>query len=84
MRQGALAGIVGGQFGYSSVGPGESGLCGTPNIIFQGRAYQTILNNDDNSKRRHSNTVNKRMAMLRYTHWTVYWEQTGITQPQPL
>jgi hypothetical protein len=42
MRQGALAGIAGGQFGYRSVGPGESTYAGTPNIIFQGRAYQVI------------------------------------------
>jgi hypothetical protein len=42
LRQGALAGIAGGQFGYRSVGPGESTYAGTPNIIFQGRAYQVI------------------------------------------
>ena len=41
-RQGALAGIAGGQYGYRSVGPGESTYAGTPSIIFQGRAYQTI------------------------------------------
>jgi hypothetical protein len=42
LRQGALAGIAGGQLGYRSVGPGESTYAGTPNIIFQGRAYQVI------------------------------------------
>ncbi len=41
-RQGALAGIAGGQYGIRSVGPGESAYAGTPNIIFQGRAYQTV------------------------------------------
>jgi hypothetical protein len=42
LRQGALAGIAGGQYGYRSVGPGESTYAGTPSIIFQGRAYQVI------------------------------------------
>jgi hypothetical protein len=42
LRQGALAGIAGGQYGTRSVGPGESTYAGTPSIIFQGRAYQVI------------------------------------------
>jgi hypothetical protein len=40
-RQGALGGIVGGAYGYRSLGPGEGGYAGTPDIIFQGRCYQT-------------------------------------------
>jgi hypothetical protein len=41
-RQGALAGIIGGQFGYRSYGPGEGTYAGTPSIIFQGRCYQSL------------------------------------------
>jgi outer membrane protein assembly factor BamB len=82
MRQGALAGIVGGQFGYSSVGPGESAYAGTPNIIFQGRAYQTIT-------KPMTTTVNGVTVTQSTNVWQcydirtgqVYWEQTGITQP---
>ncbi|MGE5187685.1 MAG: PQQ-binding-like beta-propeller repeat protein [Betaproteobacteria bacterium] len=82
MRQGALAGIVGGQFGYSSVGPGESTYAGTPNIIFQGRAYQTIT-------KPMTTTVNGVTVTQSTNVWQcydirtgqVYWEQTGITQP---
>ena len=82
MRQGALAGIVGGQFGYSSVGPGEATYAGTPNIIFQGRAYQAI--NKPMTTTYNGVTVTQTMST-----WTccdirtgeVYWEQTGITQP---
>ncbi len=81
-RQGALAGIAGGQFGYRSVGPGESAYAGTPSIIFQGRAYQAI--NKPMTK-----TVNDVTVTQTTSTWTcydirtgqVYWEQTGITQP---
>jgi hypothetical protein len=41
-RRGALGGIVGGQYGYRSLGPGEGTYAGTPAIIFQGMCYQTI------------------------------------------
>lgn len=41
-RQGALGGIVGGQYGYRSLGPGEGSYAGTPEIIFQGRCYDTV------------------------------------------
>jgi hypothetical protein len=82
MRQGALAGIAGGQFGYSSVGPGEGAYAGTPNIIFQGRAYQTIT-------KPAATTVNGITYSQAVSVWQcydirtgqVYWEQTGITQP---
>jgi hypothetical protein len=81
MRQGALAGIAGGQFGYRSVGPGESTYAGTPNIIFQGRAYQTI-------SKPMTVTVNGNTVTQTTNVWQcydirsgeVYWEQTGITQ----
>ena len=81
MRQGALAGIAGGQFGYRSVGPGESTYAGTPNIIFQGRAYQSIT-------KPMTTTVNGVTVTQTTNAWTcydirtgeIYWEQTGITQ----
>lgn len=81
-RQGALAGIAGGQFGYRSVGPGESTYAGTPSIIFQGRAYQAI-------NKPMTTTVNGVTVTQTTSTWTcydirtgkVYWEQTGITQP---
>jgi hypothetical protein len=37
-RQGAISGLIGGDSGYISFNTGG----GTPNIIFQGRAYQTV------------------------------------------
>jgi len=80
--QGALAGIAGGQFGYSSVGPGESTYAGTPNIIFQGRGYQTI-------SKPMTTTYNGVTVTQAINVWQcydirtgkIYWEQTGITQP---
>ena len=81
-RQGAFAGIAGGQFGYRSVGPGESAYAGTPNIIFEGRGYQTI-------SKPMTMTVNGSIVTETTNVWQcydirtgeVYWEQTGITQP---
>ncbi len=73
-RQGALAGIAGGQYGYRSVGPGESAYAGTPSIIFQGRAYQSV-----------SKILNgvAQSVLQCYDIRTgeIYWEQAGITQP---
>ena len=82
MRQGALAGITGGQFGYRSIGPGEGAYAGTPSIIFQGRAYQTIT-------KPMLTIVNGSVVSQPVSVWQcydirtgeVYWEQTGITQP---
>jgi hypothetical protein len=82
MRQGALAGIIGGQFGYSSIGPGEGAYAGTPTIIFQGRAYQTIT-------KPMTITLNGVTVTQPTSVWQcydirtgqIYWEQTGITQP---
>ncbi len=81
-RQGALAGIAGGQYGIRSMGPGEGTYAGTPNIIFQGRAYQTI-------NKPMERTVNGSTVIETTSVWQsydirtgqVYWEQTGITQP---
>jgi hypothetical protein len=72
-RQGAFAGIAGGQYGYRSVGPGESAYAGTPAIIFQGRAYQTV-----------SKAINgvAQNVLQCYDIRTgeIYWEQVGIAQ----
>ncbi len=81
-RQGALAGIAGGQYGYRSVGPGESAYAGTPSIIFQGRGYQSVT-------KPASITVNGSTVVQGTSVWQCYdirtgeifWEQTGITQP---
>jgi outer membrane protein assembly factor BamB len=80
--QGALAGIAGGQFGQRSVGPGEATYAGTPNIIFQGRGYQTI-------RKPMPMTVGGNTVIETTNVWQCYdirtgkihWEQTGITQP---
>ncbi|MEM2098472.1 MAG: PQQ-binding-like beta-propeller repeat protein [Candidatus Bathyarchaeia archaeon] len=81
-RQGALAGIAGGQYGYRSMGSGEGTYAGTPNIIFQGRAYQTVT-------KPMPMTVNGSTVVEATSVWQcydirtgeIYWEQTGITQP---
>ena len=81
-RQGALAGIAGGQFGYRSVGAGEGAYAGTPSIIFQGRAYQTI--NKPMNTIINGSVVNQPVNVWQcYDIRTgeIYWEQTGITQP---
>ncbi len=41
-RLGALSGIIGGDFGPTLVGSGEGNYAGNPNIIFQGRCYQSV------------------------------------------
>jgi hypothetical protein len=85
LREGALGGVVGGQYGDRSVGPGESAYSGTPSIIFQGRGYQTISKPEPT-------TVNGTTVLETTNVWQcydirtgqVYWEQTGITQPPTL
>ena len=82
LRQGALAGISGGQYGQRSNGPGESAYSGTPSIIFQGRGYQTI-------SKPVTETINGSSVVETASVWQcydirtgqIYWEQTGITQP---
>ncbi len=72
-RQGALAGIAGGQYGYRSVGPGESAYAGTPAIIFQGRAYQTVAKAIDGVAQNVLQCYDIRTG-------EIYWEQVGIAQ----
>lgn len=81
LREGALAGIMGGQYGINSVGPGESAYTGTPTIAFQGRCYQTIT-------KPMLITVNGTTQTEPISVWQcydlrtgkIYWEQTGIAQ----
>ncbi|HLN46124.1 MAG TPA: PQQ-binding-like beta-propeller repeat protein [Candidatus Sulfotelmatobacter sp.] len=81
-RQGALGGIIGGQFGTMILGSGEGTYSGTPSIIFQGRAYQTIT-------KPMSATVNGSLQSVATTVFEcydirtgeVYWDLTGITAP---
>ncbi len=81
-RQGALGGIIGGQYGYVSVGAGEGAYAGTPTIIFQGRGYQSV--NKPATTTYNGVTVTETVSV-----WQCYdirtgkilWEQTGITQP---
>ena len=82
LQQGGLVGIAGGQYGYRSIGSGETAYSGTPNIIFQGRAYQTIT-------RPEPVTINGSDVIEATSVWECYdirtgqvlWYQTGITQP---
>jgi hypothetical protein len=72
MRQGALAGISGGQFGYRSIGAGEGTYAGTPTIIFQGRCYQTITKVIDGTPTSVWECYDLRTG-------EVYWDITGIS-----
>ena len=81
-RQGALSGIAGGQYGIRSIGSGEGSFSGTANIVFQGRAYQSV-------NKPMTITVNGSTVVETTSVWQCYdirtgqifWEQTGITQP---
>ena len=46
-RQGAIAGIMGGEMGAKFYGSGEGTYAGTPNIIFEGRCYQSFTKTVD-------------------------------------
>ena len=72
MRQGALAGISGGQFGYRSIGAGEGTYAGTPTIIFQGRCYQTITKVVDGTPTSVWECYDLRTG-------EVYWDITGVS-----
>ena len=71
-RQGALGGIMGGQFGQRSYGAGEGTYAGTPSIIFQGRAYQSV------AKVVNGESTNVWQCYDLRTG-EIYWERTGIT-----
>jgi len=76
-RQGALAGIIGGQFGQRSYGAGEGGYAGTPSIIFQGRCYDTITKVVDGETIRVWQCYDLRTG-------EVYWERTDVPEPTTL
>jgi outer membrane protein assembly factor BamB len=81
LRQGALSGIAGGQYGYRTIGSGEGAFSGTPSIIFQGRAYQAI--NKPFATMVNGTTVTETTSVWQcYDIRTgqIYWEQTGIAQ----
>jgi hypothetical protein len=71
--QGAFGGISGGQYGYRSNGPGESTYSGTPNIIFQGSAYQNVPGVIDGVAQNVWRCYDIRTGQI-------YWEIAGITQ----
>ncbi|UCC58222.1 MAG: PQQ-binding-like beta-propeller repeat protein [Candidatus Bathyarchaeum sp.] len=76
-RQGALAGIIGGQFGYRSYGAGEGTYAGVPSIIFQGRCYDTITKMVDGEPTRVWQCYDLRTG-------EVYWERIGVPEPTTL
>ncbi len=84
-RQGALGGIIGGQFGTMILGSGEGSYSGTPSIIFQGRAYQTIT-------KPMTTMINGSLQSWATTVFEcydirtgeVYWDLTGITAPSAI
>ncbi len=76
-RQGALAGIIGGQFGYRSYGAGEGAYAGTPSIIFQGRCYDTVKKVVDGE-------VTNVWQCYDLRTGEVYWERTGVQEPTTL
>ena len=81
-RQGALSGLMGGQYGTKLFGSGEGTYAGTPSIIFEGRCYQTVTKVT-------KTLVNGTYYDMPTSVWQcydlrtgeIYWEQTGVTAP---
>jgi hypothetical protein len=81
-RQGALSGLMGGDYGLKLFGSGEGTYAGTPSIIFEGRCYQSIT-------KVASVLINGTYYDQPTSVWQsydlrtgeVYWEQTGVTAP---
>ncbi len=77
-RQGAFGGLIGGDNGYTSYTSGG----GNPNIVFQGRCYQSIT-------KVMPTTVNGSVLTMPVSVWQCYdlrtgeifWEQTGVSAP---
>jgi hypothetical protein len=77
-RQGAISGLMGGDNGIISQQSGG----GTPNIIYQGRCYQTLT-------KPMPTTVNGTVKVQPMSTWEcydlrtgeVYWDLTGVTAP---
>ncbi len=87
-EQGVDAGVVGGDVGTEVIAPGGiQGLpqAGNPNIIYNGKAYQTYT-------KVMPQTVNGTIQSMPTTVWRcydirtgkVFWEQTGVTAPTVL
>jgi len=80
--QGGIVGIAGGQYGYRSIGSGETNYAGVPSIIYQGRCYQTVT--VPAGEMINGTYVTEPTSVWEcYSLYTgqVYWQQTGITQP---
>jgi outer membrane protein assembly factor BamB len=79
-RQGAIAGIMGGEMGAKFYGSGEGTYAGTPNIIFEGRCYQTVTKT---TKTLINGTYYDQPASVWQCYdlrtGEVYWEQTGVS-----
>ena len=81
-RQGALSGLMGGDYVKKLFGSGEGTYAGTPSIIFEGRCYQTITKVT-------KTLVNGSYYDMPTSVWQsydlrtgqVFWEQTGVTAP---
>jgi hypothetical protein len=81
-RQGALSGLMGGDFEKKLFGSGEGTYAGTPSIIFEGRCYQSVT-------KVIGQLVNGSYLQMPATVWQcydlrtgeIYWEQTGVTVP---
>ena len=81
-RQGAISGLMGGDYGLKLFGSGEGTYAGTPSIIFEGRCYQTITKVMPvliNGTYYDQPTSVWQSYDLRTGQ--VYWEQTGVTAP---
>jgi PQQ-like domain len=81
-RQGAIAGIMGGDMGAKFYGAGEGSYTGVPSIIFEGRCYQTVTKI---AKVLINGTYYDQPASVWQSYdlrtGQIYWEQTGINAP---
>jgi hypothetical protein len=81
-RQGAIAGIMGGDFGAKFYGAGEGSYTGAPSIIFEGRCYQTVTKT---AKVLINGTYYDQPTSVWQSYdlrtGEIYWEQTGINAP---
>ncbi len=82
MWQGGFVGIAGGQYGYRTIGSGETNYAGLPTIIYEGRAYQSITQPAiENINGSQVTEATPTWECYSIETGQVYWTQTGITQP---
>ena len=74
MQQGGLVGIAGGQYGYRTIGSGETNYAGLPTIIFQGRGYQSVTIP-------YNGVVQSVWECYNIQTGQIYWQLPGMTQP---